>query len=72
MIVLQLDLTDQAHQVFLLVVFSMREVEPKYIGTREKQLLDHLQCEAGGAQCGDLLGGLAKPARVDREVDLCI
>jgi hypothetical protein len=41
-IILQFNLADQTHQVFLLVVLSMREVEPEHVGAGEEELLDHL------------------------------
>jgi len=64
-VVLLLNLADEADERLFLVVLTVGKVEAEHVRSRQKQLLDHLKCIARGTKSGDLLGCLLESTRVE-------
>jgi hypothetical protein len=61
--VLLLHASNDIQELLLLLLTSVRKVEPKDVGTRQKELFNHGQVGRGRSERNDLLGGLAPPLR---------
>jgi hypothetical protein len=61
--VLLLHASNDIQELLLLLLTSVRKVESKDVGTRQKELFNHGQVGRGRSERDDLLGGLAPPLR---------